>query len=136
MFQGSLINGVARPVTLLVLVAAFGHLTAMRVEAQQGPPNRQALLIPPAWSQILTADRFQLVMGGAAVLDRETGLVWEQSPDTSLRQWFVAVTHCYQKSVGGRKGWRLPSVEELASLVNASNSSPALPTGHPFTLTS
>jgi hypothetical protein len=35
--------------------------------------------------------------------------------------------------VGGRKGWRLPTIEELASLVDTSQSNPALPAGHPFT---
>ena len=35
-------------------------------------------------------------------------------------------------TVGGTKGWRLPSVAELASLVDPANSNPALPTGHPF----
>jgi hypothetical protein len=36
--------------------------------------------------------------------------------------------------VGGRKGWRLPSFHELASLLDPNNSSgdPDLPLGHPF----
>ena len=29
-------------------------------------------------------------------------------------------------------GWRLPTVEELASLVDTSQQQPALPAGHPF----
>ena len=93
----------------------------------------------PRWDeQINHPNRFKVLgdFGGAAVLDKETGLVWEQSPDTTTRTWFNALSHCYQRVVGGRKGWRLPTIEELASLVDTSNSSPALPTGHPFTLTS
>ena len=39
---------------------------------------------------------------------------------------------CLLKEVGGRKGWRLPTVEELASLVDTTQSNPALPSGHPF----
>src|SRR5215470_9380827 len=40
-------------------------------------------LIPPAWSQKLpAAQRFEVVLDGAAVLDHETGLVWEKSPST------------------------------------------------------
>ena len=89
--------------------------------------------IPPAWSQILpAADRFQLVMGGAAVLDRETKLVWDQSPDTTTPNWVNALRHCYQREVGGRKGWRLPTIEELASLIDPLAGVPALPSGHPF----
>ena len=41
--------------------------------------------------------------------------------------------HCPNKNVGGRKGWRLPSFPELASLIDPSNANPTLPTGHPFT---
>jgi len=38
--------------------------------------NNKVDRIPPAWSQTLpAAQRFMLVMGGAAVLDKETGLV-------------------------------------------------------------
>ena len=40
---------------------------------------------------------------------------------------------CLDKPVGGRKGWRLPSVVELTSLMDTVNLSPSLPTGHPFT---
>lgn len=89
--------------------------------------------IPPTWSQKLDAsERFELVLDDAAVLDKETGLVWEQSPDTTTRGWTSACNYCYGREVGNRKGWRLPTIEELASLVDNDNSNPALPTGHPF----
>ena len=92
-------------------------------------------------NQINNPGRFKVLndFNGAAVLDRETQLVWQRSPDRDDISWFNALAHCYQKEVGRdtrRKGWRLPTIEELASLVDTSNSSPALPTGHPFTLTS
>ena len=66
------------------------------------------------------------------VLDKETGLVWERALSTEKMNWYDAVSYCYQKHLGGRKGWRLPTVEELASLVDPTQNSPALPTGHPF----
>ena len=93
--------------------------------------------ISPTWDQKLpAAQRFKLVMDGAAVLDKETGLVWEQSPGTLLRDWGTAVSDCIKRTVAGRKGWRLPTVEELASLIDTSESNPALPAGHPFNVTS
>jgi hypothetical protein len=61
--------------------------------------------------------------------------VWEQSPDgVNVRTWFNALSHCYQKTVGGRKGWRLPTIKELASLVEPGDppGGPDLPPGHPF----
>ncbi|TFG64752.1 MAG: DUF1566 domain-containing protein [Nitrospirales bacterium] len=87
----------------------------------------------PAWAQVLPAElRFVPVMGGAAVLDKETGLVWEQSPQTTTHHWSDARLECMARTVSGRKGWRLPAVNELASLIDMTNTNPALPTGHPF----
>jgi uncharacterized protein DUF1566 len=69
-----------------------------------------------------------------AVFDSETGLVWEQSPSTTLQTWENAQFSCNQKTVGNRKGWRLPTVQELASLVDPTvpPPGPTLPAGHPF----
>ena len=69
-----------------------------------------------------------------AVLDKETGLVWEKSPQTTSARWSVARRTCIEKNVGGQKGWRLPSLQELTSLVDPSVAppGPALPPGHPF----
>jgi hypothetical protein len=103
------------------------------VEALDGAAGGGLSAFPP-WSQIIpAAERFVLVLDrGEAVLDKETGLVWEQSPDTTLRNWIGAISHCANREVGGRKGWQLPMREQLASLVDTSNAAPALPTGHPF----
>jgi hypothetical protein len=70
-----------------------------------------------------------------AVLDRETGLVWEQSPDITVHPWQDASPLCNQKIVGGRRGWRLPTLQELASLSDPTvpgRPGPTLPAGHPF----
>lgn len=89
----------------------------------------------PQWSQILPAStRFVLVMGGGAVLDKETGLVWERSPSAVTFDWSNAHIHCNALTVGNRKGWRLPTLQELASLVDPSvlAPGPGIPVGHPF----
>jgi len=74
-----------------------------------------------------------------AVFDSETGLVWEKSPSTSTFPWSSTTTttaaqHCNLLNVGNREGWRLPTVQELASLVDRTVPSPGptLPAGHPF----
>jgi hypothetical protein len=93
----------------------------------------QTTAATPTWSQTLAAGRFVLVLGNTAVLDNETGLVWQRSTDATTYDWVGAFTYCWQLNLGGRKAWRLPSVEELASLVDPAQSNPALPAGHPFT---
>jgi uncharacterized protein DUF1566 len=85
-----------------------------------------------------TAGRFQVLpaYNNEAVLDKETGLHWERSPDATLRNWIVANFHCNsEKTIGNRKGWRLPTAQELASLLDPSvpRPGPTLPDGHPFT---
>ncbi len=95
---------------------------------------------PDAWDKLLTTDRFTGVLGVRTVnpltfngiLDKETCLVWEQSPDATTRTWGAALLHCFASEVGGIGGWRLPTIEELASLKDTVNINPALPSGHPF----
>ncbi len=88
------------------------------------------------WDKKLpSSSRFTVLsaFGDAAVRDDETGLVWEKTVDTTEMSWTDARALCADKDVGGRKGWRLPSISELASLVDPSTrSGPALPLGHPF----
>jgi hypothetical protein len=91
----------------------------------------------PSWDQTLPSDtRFIVLsnMGSDAVLDRETGLVWERSPSLST-DWFNAEIRCNTLRTGGRLGWRMPTLQELASLVDPSVPFPnlRLPAGHPFT---
>ena len=73
-----------------------------------------------------------------AVLDLETGLVWERSSLTNPETWQSAVELCYEKKIGERMGWRLPTFEELSSLVDGSvkvnGESATLPPGHPFNM--
>jgi hypothetical protein len=71
---------------------------------------------------------------GAAVLDKNTGLVWEQAVDSiggqlgnGRRTWSEATSYCVNKTVGGTVGWRLPSVVELRSVQDPSLSPPYVP---------
>ncbi len=93
----------------------------------------------PSWDQTLpAATRFIVLtnMSSQAVLDRETGLVWEQAPDgTNTFDWEHAHTHRNDLALGGRMGWRLPTLQKLAILIEPTVPfpGPALPAGHPFT---
>jgi len=78
------------------------------------------------------SSRFTCVLDGAAVRDNQTGLVWEQAPDQGTSSWDSARYLCVNHTTGGQQGWRLPSVQELGSLVDPNQTNPALPPGHPF----
>ena len=101
------------------------------------PAHAQTAQPIPAWDhQIAGAARFVLLtdFGSAAVLDRETGLVWERSPTTATFTYNSATLQCLNLTTGGRKGWRLPSIFELSTLIDPTVASPGptLPAGHPF----
>ena len=91
----------------------------------------------PSWDQTLpSSTRFIVLsnMNSDAVLDRETGLVWERAPDATTLSWPLAQTQCVTKTVSNRRGWRLPTIQELQSLVDPTQLNPTLPAGHPFNL--
>ena len=83
-------------------------------------------------------DRFVVLVDwdNEAVFDRKTGLVWERSPNTSFASWTGAQQRCENLSLGKHKGWRLPTIFELATLVdpNVPSPGPTLPAGHLFTI--
>jgi uncharacterized protein DUF1566 len=103
---------------------------------------RDSAAVPlESWDdQINNPTRFKVLpeFNNEAVLDRETQLVWQRDVgiaygSTVLRtSWETSNIACLDSSIGGRKGWRLPSVEELASLTDTTLTAPALPAGHPF----
>lgn len=141
-------NGVMRTrvidriLSLGILVGVVLATGAALAQTQTQPQTQTASARPsyamPVWEQTLpSAVRFIVLsnFGGAAVLDRNTGLVWEKSPQTVAVTWNGARFTCINKNVGGQKGWRLPSIPELASLLDPSVTAPGptLPSGHPFT---
>jgi hypothetical protein len=91
---------------------------------------------PESWDkQINDPNRFKVLgaFNNEAVLDKETGLLWQKVPIISDRSWFAAWKFCQLSTTGNRAGWRLPTSEELRSLIDPQQSEPALPPGNPFT---
>jgi hypothetical protein len=98
----------------------------------------------PSWDQSLAGNvRFVVLanFNSEAVLDRETGLVWERSPSSASLDILLppgqfggatAWERCIGLIIAGRMGWRVPSIQELTSLIDRSQRDPALPAGHPF----
>jgi Protein of unknown function (DUF1566) len=117
--------------TLGLIVLGWAVFAAGPTEAVTAAGPYYAM---PSWDQTLPAStRFIVLtnMSSEAVLDRETGLVWEQTPSTDPSTWEDAQIHCIALNKGNRGGWRLPTVQELRSLVDPTQVDPALPAGHP-----
>ena len=122
-----------------LLIAIFGlsaTLTFVPAEAQVSTTANGPYYATPSWDQKITTGRFVVLSNwnDAAVLDRETGLVWDRSPIAATFSWVDAQLFCNEVTTGNRLGWRLPTYQELASLVDLSvpTPGPRLPAGHPF----
>jgi hypothetical protein len=63
-----------------------------------------------------------LDLGNGAVRDNLTCLVWEKTPDTTRGE---AAGYCASLGLNGHT-WRIPSVNELATLVDEKQASPAI----------
>ena len=80
--------------------------------------------------------------GNGTVTDNLTGLIWMQNADCleSTKLWNDAVDYpntlasgtCGLSDASVIGDWRLPNVNELQSLIDYSQYSPGLPSGHPF----
>ena len=138
----------ALAVASIVLVAVVaGIVRAGPLDPADAPASTMRSLadIPRAWRANLSTvgddacqtERFQCVLGDAAVLDQETGLVWERTPDTgALVTWTGAIAACIGRTTGNRGGWRLPTLAEMRTLIAVGQSTPALPVNHPFSVAS
>jgi hypothetical protein len=127
--------GIVALVGGLWLVNYIGWITP----ATAAPPVKEDALagFTQSWAKVLpAAERFVILTAftSDAVLDKNTGLVWEKSPQMADAKWNVARFICINKIIGGQKGWRLPSIPELTSLIDPSVAppGPTLPPGHPF----
>ena len=68
------------------------------------------------------------------ILDRLTGLVWHHGTETGTEKtnWQQALSTVANLREQTGIAWHLPSINELESLVDASNHTPALPEEHTF----
>jgi hypothetical protein len=79
--------------------------------------------------------------GDGTVTDSLTGLMWAKDANESgAMNWQEALDYSNDLSLGlescgsSYTDWRLPNIKELQSLIDYGNSSPALPSGHPFSV--
>ncbi len=105
--------GAAPDTTSSIIIGKLNQILALLTGAA-GQQNNHTL----RWdTNNPSATRFTVLAAiPGAVLDNNTGLVWEQAPDGTPRNWATATAYCVNKKVGDTVGWRLPSVVELKSV--------------------
>jgi hypothetical protein len=135
-----LIAAVFMSIALSLLLHCLSFAGSLEPSDPPGPTMKTLDQIPPTWSIKLPAsERFVVLsdFNNEAVLDKETGLVWQKdlnpNPLYPHDNWRAAHHYCNNLVLGGRMGWRLPTVQEMTSLIDPTQTNPALPSGHPFT---
>jgi hypothetical protein len=111
-----------------ILFLALAALATSAGPVTAGPVQTWDKVIDKATSRFKVLAKFD----GAAVLDKETGLVWELAPASNTFAWESSQKICLGTPIGGRRGWRLPTAWELMTLSDPSQDNPSLPAGHPF----
>ncbi len=71
---------------------------------------------------------------GDIVIDNAMGLRWQDDVDSVQKKWrdgiiYPAAEYCSALPLGGYTDWRLPSIQELSTLVDASQSNPSATEG-------
>ncbi len=76
----------------------------------------------------------RFVCNGDVVVDRLTRLRWKMVADAAgtAVDWMEALATVRRLNGGPERGWRLPNINELESLVDCDSHHPALPRAHPF----
>lgn len=74
------------------------------------------------------------MIGGGTVYDTKSKLTWQQSPSMTTSTWDGAKTYCQNLALNGT-GWRVPSANELMSIVDETRDDPAIdPVAFPGTM--
>jgi hypothetical protein len=68
--------------------------------------------------------------GDGTITDNNTGLMWQKEDDNVLRNWDDSVSYSENLPLAGHDDWRLPTVKELADIVNYGTKIPAIDTAY------
>jgi hypothetical protein len=91
-------------IAVLLALSGFGSAAALGQETWDHTDSPRFQLLAPFANQ--------------AILDRETGLVWERTPSGAALTWFQAQDRCNRLVLGNRMGWRVPAIQELTSILS------------------
>ncbi|HEY6722860.1 MAG TPA: DUF1566 domain-containing protein [Polyangiaceae bacterium] len=78
----------------------------------------------PSDPAVAPPDQYSIVAEGE-VRDNYTGLIWQRGDSDDMLSWEEAVAYCKDLDLNGNS-WRLPSIRELATLVDEAEVAPAI----------
>ena len=81
------------------------------------PEAGMALKQPVSMTRTLIAGRYELSADGSEVVDHQTGLIWMKQVETELT-FDQAQDYAEQVARETGRAWRVPTIDELASLVD------------------
>jgi hypothetical protein len=68
---------------------------------------------------------YQVSADGLVVTDLNTGLMWQRADDGAVRDLAAVFAYCESLALGGYSDWRIPSIQELVSIVDYGRYDPA-----------
>ena len=68
----------------------------------------------------------QTISNQKVVVNNNTGLMWQQTIPTDTYEWALAFSYCNFLSYAGYSDWRLPTPQELLTIVDNSKYNPAI----------
>lgn len=90
--------------SLLILVTIIGSLSA-------------SIMVSSATDKDANKQRF-LANGDGTIIDQTNNLIWQAADDSQTRNWSEADSYCRNLTLNNNKNWRLPTKDELFSLVD------------------
>ena len=122
-----------RLMVLLILTLSFFLTTTVSAQDKVVVIPLMEEAPPPAPYAPLAADSpsasdYNVYSLWGHVNDEVTGLIWQREDDNNPRNWDAAWDYCQDLELpsGGWTDWRLPSADELMSIVDYGTDSPAI----------
>ncbi len=72
------------------------------------------------------SDGRAFIDGGDTIKDTKTGLMWAKEGSGKTMNYEEAERYCHECNIGGHNDWRMPTVDELESLVDRTKYNPAI----------
>jgi len=105
-----------------IVTNAYSKSNATAIKCVRGGGSGEA----PSEPAVAPPNQYTIVAEGE-VRDNYTGLVWQRGGSDDMLSWEAAVEYCDTLDLNGNE-WRLPSIRELATLVDEARVAPAINT--------